>query len=1083
MQGLLSDEMEAKSMENDEYYLRIYVHVLRDGNGDGGMTEEQVQTSLNILYDGFEQANIHFIRAEDEIDYIDNDDFFEHTWNPDISCQIANETDPNTGELIYSHDDGIDIFFDSPAKLTFVKPNGEIINLAGGRSIGVPGTNYFLWGEWDRGITQPTSTALTPSVIHEMGHCLGLYHTHHGVETGDMVGCSGTVSSNAQPENIVPYHVNNGLVSGDFVVDTYADPNLHFNVSPSTCQPSPPLTAHDDDDHYYTPLLDNYMAYSSLECMNKFTDGQIERMHNMIDMTQILTNCLIDMGTPPLVNQIITGIETWTMANAPYNDGINGIYLIKGNLTIADGGFLTVEDGVIVRFENENGCLIVKRGGKLTLNGTLSSKDALSSWQGVRVCGWPQYSQFGQNSWQFSEEQGQFFGISGTIENAVIGITNYNPINNKLTGGIVRCSDGMTFKNNRIAVDFNKYQNYYGTPIAENPRNDLSVFSNCHFITDDNYAISKQFYAFMRLKKIDGLTISGCDFTNAQTVAGDEIIDWGYGILAEDSKFIVNSWCSSGSSPCSASIPSTFNGLGEAISQKTIEYQRPYLVKEAVFNNCFIGIRNSLISTGNILFNQFNMGDLPAVNFEVQQYGVTFEGGTLDINCEENTFTGSGNNSNIDKIGIYCYRTGEANKQIRKNQFNNLTIGILVSNRNGNVPLLNNPEYISTGIVFLCNEFNNTLAQPDQLDIEIATGVANLIKYEQGLEVADNNNNITYSSAGNQFSNIGEDFIWNRATPINYYYNMDGNNELPLIPPVGNGNPDLFTPIQAAPNTCPTNYCEPPCKSKAEINTIKGGYFDHSGQVENLLNINAQNYSIETSNKLTYEQRLKDEKASTVIMHTLYDTTDFNLDTLKTWIDRRHNISGDLWLMRMAKGEGDFATAEYLLNQIPTKYNLLPEQITDLNNTGEILTLTEDKILSNLPLNTVSQLKTFDQVGGDAEVWTKNILSLYGYYYPPRYESAVKGKGNLPKSSKAAGHNYLTPHPNPAKEYVGFSFAKNDQGLLVIKNIGGKTVFEQTVLPDEIITWEVKNNASGIYFYQFISQGKILQSGKISIQK
>ena len=51
----------------------------------------------------------------------------------------------------------------------------------------------------------------TSTVAHEMGHCLGLYHTHNG--TGD---------NNGTPELV---NGSNSSTAGDYITDTPADPN------------------------------------------------------------------------------------------------------------------------------------------------------------------------------------------------------------------------------------------------------------------------------------------------------------------------------------------------------------------------------------------------------------------------------------------------------------------------------------------------------------------------------------------------------------------------------------------------------------------------------------------------------------------------------------------------------------------------------------------------------------------------------------------------------------------------------------------------------------------------------------------
>ena len=51
-------------------------------------------------------------------------------------------------------------------------------------------------------------------IAHEMGHCLGLFHTHHGTAINDY-------AEGGNPEYV---NGSNSLQAGDFIEDTPADP-------------------------------------------------------------------------------------------------------------------------------------------------------------------------------------------------------------------------------------------------------------------------------------------------------------------------------------------------------------------------------------------------------------------------------------------------------------------------------------------------------------------------------------------------------------------------------------------------------------------------------------------------------------------------------------------------------------------------------------------------------------------------------------------------------------------------------------------------------------------------------------------
>ncbi len=218
-------------------HIRIFVHVIRKDNGTGGLSSEVVNNSLSILKDDYQQHNISFI--EIGRDFIDSDLFYNGI-NKESYFQLI-----NTG----NHDSAIDIYFlSSTDKFA--------------RASNIPGNALALGGYY-------TETSV---LSHEMGHCLGLYHTHSGRGCNDYENCQESIDSSNCDE------------CGDLVCDTPADPCLKGKV--------------DKDCNYiggggFSPNTDNIMSYSPPYCLSAFTNGQKERIHAAITSEPVLKKVIV----------------------------------------------------------------------------------------------------------------------------------------------------------------------------------------------------------------------------------------------------------------------------------------------------------------------------------------------------------------------------------------------------------------------------------------------------------------------------------------------------------------------------------------------------------------------------------------------------------------------------------------------------------------------------------------------------------------------------------------------------------------------------------------------------------------------
>jgi hypothetical protein len=119
------------------------------------------------------------------------------------------------------------------------------------------------------------------TLTHELGHNLGLWHTHHGVS--EVSACSACYE---RADGL------NGDLTGDFAADTPPTPTNYACGPPGGTDSCSGLSWGPTDPN-------NYMGYAPDSCYNAFSTAQIARMHCWINA--VLTGWLAPDVTPPTV--------------------------------------------------------------------------------------------------------------------------------------------------------------------------------------------------------------------------------------------------------------------------------------------------------------------------------------------------------------------------------------------------------------------------------------------------------------------------------------------------------------------------------------------------------------------------------------------------------------------------------------------------------------------------------------------------------------------------------------------------------------------------------------------------------------
>jgi hypothetical protein len=263
----------------------VIVHVIHFGEPYG------VDNHLSIEYvqDAIDNANQNFAGEFSS----------DPTANTQIDFCIANASTSGTSIEGIRYYDWNDLGFGSWSSSTFYDNNVAISNLLGydrnnycnifiapfGNPLGfayLPPTNYGVYvGTNYFGVTNIGNFDLNRTLVHELGHYCGLFHTFY-------------FTNSCGPET-------NCVAQGDRVCDTPPTTGT-VGCTPLSCLET---------------LVENFMDYSNDDCMNSFTQGQTLRMLSQLETFRSgLINNTLACGS---IDGIDVGVSGLTIPNLGCN--------------------------------------------------------------------------------------------------------------------------------------------------------------------------------------------------------------------------------------------------------------------------------------------------------------------------------------------------------------------------------------------------------------------------------------------------------------------------------------------------------------------------------------------------------------------------------------------------------------------------------------------------------------------------------------------------------------------------------------------------------------------------------------------
>lgn len=533
----------------------------------------------------------------------------------------------------------------------------------------------------------------------------------------------------------------------------------------------------------------------------------------------------LDLLTNTVSNVTVTDNMIWNEMNLKVN----------GQIVVETGATLNITSSLL-KFADEDSRIIIKRGGKLIIDGSTlkSANSCAGKWQGIEVWG-----NRNQHQYQVNGEylQGYLEMKNGaTIENAVCAVELWRPGYRDYTGGIIHATDAV-FRNNTKAVHALSYYNY--SNITTNKTVYNGWFKNCSFVIDEDYTGGEIFYRHVEMSFVNGISFKGCDFyvdRNVGRVSQDCI-----GISAHNAGFTVTSYCDNNFNTCSDDDlkRGSFTGFKTAIlSANQANNTYTFNVNKNVFNknDCAIFAKNIHFAT--IVNNDFNIGCSSDCNYGVYTDEVS------GFCIEENTFRPTADSCTAYGIGIV--NSGSVNN-VYRNVFGELTCGNIALGINHNVF---GSESNFLGLTYLCND-----NQHNTIDF--------CVLKDNGTGGVGSKQGSAASPAGNTFSGSLYHFYNDGDYLIDYYHNANASGEIPNTSKLYRVNPV---------STANTNNCH--------------SHYGHGGVVRSAVEKNALADAYQAANN-TY-----------TVLENLYESRIDGGSTATSVSEINTASSGDMWQLR-----------------------------------------------------------------------------------------------------------------------------------------------------------------------------------------
>ena len=277
----------------DTIYIPIKIHVIRRTNGTGGMLLSQISNELDIVNDVYAETRVQFYLC-DTVNTINDDDLYIFEKNVDEAFTAD----------VFDQENVLNIYF--AGRLYRTRNQAQDTTYLCGYAYFPPGP--------DRIFMSNTCATNGSTLAHEIGHYLGLLHTHdsgNGDELADGSNCA---------------------FAGDLFCDTPADPNLSGEVNSSCIYTGTDVDLNGDT---YTPDPTNIMSYSRKSCRFTFSQEQMLMMNvtAFYERDYLIAPLMADFsytasGLDVSLQNLTSGaqVSTWDFGDGNTSNAISQVY-------------------------------------------------------------------------------------------------------------------------------------------------------------------------------------------------------------------------------------------------------------------------------------------------------------------------------------------------------------------------------------------------------------------------------------------------------------------------------------------------------------------------------------------------------------------------------------------------------------------------------------------------------------------------------------------------------------------------------------------------------------------------------------